>query len=49
MAGVINTIITRITMSHLVMVDLITISGRRNTIGMRVGIPIIVEREPSLE
>ena len=42
-------IITRTTLRRLVIMARITTSGRRNTIGMRVGIPIIVEREPSLE
>ena len=46
---IITHIITRITMCRLVMVHRIIISGHRNTTGMRVGIPIVVEREPSHE
>ena len=46
---IITHIITRITMCRLVMVHRIIISGHRNTTGMRGGIPIVVEREPSHE
>ena len=42
-------IITRTTLRRLVIMARITTSGRRNTIGMRGGIPIIAKREPSLE
>jgi len=41
-------IITRTTLRRLVIMARITTSGRRNTIGMRGGIPIIAKREPSL-
>ena len=53
MIDILNTrvtlIITRTTLRRLVMMARITTSGRRNTIGMRGGIPIIAKREPSLE
>ena len=53
MIDIINTIvtptITRTTLHHLVIVDLITTRGLRTTIGMRGGIPITAKQALSLE